>query len=41
MELLQHLLTKRPIGITLEIDEGQEVFDAKRSSLHPLFVSKA
>ena len=25
------------IGITLQIDEGQEVFDAKNSSLHPLF----
>ncbi len=30
-------LTKRPIGITLQIDEGPEVFDAKNSSLHPLF----
>ncbi len=25
------------IGITLQIDEGHEVFDAKNSSLHPLF----
>ena len=25
------------IGVTLQIDEGHEVFDAKNSSLHPLF----
>ena len=25
------------IGLTLQIDEGAEVFDAKHSSLHPLF----
>lgn len=25
------------IGITLQIDEGHEVFDAKNSSIHPLF----
>lgn len=30
-------LAQRPIGITLQIDEGPEVFDAKNSSLHPLF----
>lgn len=30
-------LAKRPIGITLQVDEGHEVFDAKSSSLHPLF----
>jgi 5-carboxymethyl-2-hydroxymuconate isomerase len=29
--------TSRPIGVTLQIDEGPEVFDAKNSSLHPLF----
>jgi 5-carboxymethyl-2-hydroxymuconate isomerase len=29
--------TARPIGVTLQIDEGPEVFDAKNSSLHPLF----
>lgn len=28
---------QRPIGVTLQIDEGPEVFDAKHSSLHPLF----
>lgn len=31
------LLASRYIGITLQIDEGPEVFDAKNSSLHPLF----
>jgi 5-carboxymethyl-2-hydroxymuconate isomerase len=30
-------LAQRPIGITLQIDEGPEVFDAKNSSLHPMF----
>jgi 5-carboxymethyl-2-hydroxymuconate isomerase len=30
-------LTSSHIGITLQIDEGPEVFDAKNSSLHPLF----
>jgi len=31
------LFAARHIGITLQIDEGQEVFDAKHSNLHPLF----
>jgi 5-carboxymethyl-2-hydroxymuconate isomerase len=31
------LLARRPVGVTLQIDEGPEVFDAKNSSLHPLF----
>ena len=26
-------LAKRPIGITVQVDEGTEVFDAKNSSL--------
>lgn len=30
-------LAQRPIGVTLQIDVGAEVFDAKNSSLHPLF----
>ena len=33
----QPVFTRRHIGITLQIDEGQEVFDAKHSNLHPLF----
>lgn len=31
------LLASRQIGVTLQIDEGPEVFDAKHSSIHPLF----
>lgn len=30
-------LAARPIGITVQVDEGHEVFDGKTSSLHPLF----
>jgi 5-carboxymethyl-2-hydroxymuconate isomerase len=30
-------LAERHIGVTLQIDEGTEVFDAKNSSIHPLF----
>ena len=33
-------LQSRPIGLTLQIDEGPEVYDAKVSSLHPLFASQ-
>ncbi len=28
---------KRLVGVTLQIDEGAEVFDARHSNLHPLF----
>jgi 5-carboxymethyl-2-hydroxymuconate isomerase len=31
------LMTRKHMGVTLQIDVGQEVFDAKHSSLHPLF----
>ena len=31
------LLPQRQVGFTLQIDEGAEIFDAKASSLHPLF----
>ena len=34
---LAPLLATRPVGVTLQIDEGPEVFDARNSSLHPLF----
>jgi 5-carboxymethyl-2-hydroxymuconate isomerase len=34
------LLATQHIGITLQIDVGAEVFDAKQSSLHPLFNKK-
>ena len=39
--LFAPLFPVRPIGVTLQIDEGPEVFDAKNSSLHPLFQKKA
>lgn len=35
------LLATRPMGVTLQIDEGPEVFDAKNSSLHPLFAPRS
>jgi 5-carboxymethyl-2-hydroxymuconate isomerase len=31
------VFAQRHIGITLQIDEGGEVFDGKHSNLHPLF----
>jgi 5-carboxymethyl-2-hydroxymuconate isomerase len=31
------LLAAMPLGVTLQIDVGDEVFDSKHSSLHPLF----
>ncbi|WP_028224070.1 5-carboxymethyl-2-hydroxymuconate isomerase [Paraburkholderia ferrariae] len=31
------LLARRHIGVTLQIDEGTEVFNSRTSSLHPLF----
>jgi 5-carboxymethyl-2-hydroxymuconate isomerase len=34
---LQPIFAQRHIGMTLQIDEGMEVFDAKHSNLHPLF----
>ncbi|MCG8295200.1 5-carboxymethyl-2-hydroxymuconate Delta-isomerase [Pseudomonas entomophila] len=35
---LDPLLARRPVGVTLQIDESQaQVYDAKHSSLHPLF----
>jgi len=34
---LAPLLARRPVGLTLQIDEGPEVFDAKFGNLHPLF----
>jgi len=35
------LFATRYVGVTLQIDEGQEVFDAKHSTIHPLFQRKA
>ncbi len=37
---LRHLasvIERRYVGVTLQVDEGHEVFDARRSSIHPLF----
>ena len=34
------IFASRAVGITLQIDEGAPVFDAKHSSLHPLFAGK-
>ena len=34
---LAPLLQKRLVGLTLQIDEGPEVFDAKFGNIHPLF----
>ncbi len=31
------VLAQRPLGLTLQIDEGPEVFDAKLGNLHVLF----
>ena len=39
-EELAPLLAKRPVGLTLQVDEGHEVFDAKLGNLHPLFAKK-
>jgi 5-carboxymethyl-2-hydroxymuconate isomerase len=33
------LFARAHVGVTLQIDEGAEVFDAKNSSLHPLFAA--
>jgi 5-carboxymethyl-2-hydroxymuconate isomerase len=34
---LEPVFESHHIGLTLQIDEGHEVFDAKHSNLHPLF----
>jgi 5-carboxymethyl-2-hydroxymuconate isomerase len=36
---LEPAFATRHIGLTVQVDEGQEVFDAKHSTLHPLFKS--
>jgi 5-carboxymethyl-2-hydroxymuconate isomerase len=36
-EHFKELLMHRHVGVTFQIDEGQEVFDVKLSSIHPLF----
>jgi 5-carboxymethyl-2-hydroxymuconate isomerase len=37
---LAPLLARRHVGLTLQIDEGAEVFDAKFGNLHALFAPK-
>ena len=39
-EELAQLLAARPVGLTLQVDEGHEIFDAKLGNLHPLFAKK-
>jgi 5-carboxymethyl-2-hydroxymuconate isomerase len=34
------VLARRAVGLTLQVDEGPEVFDAKFGNLHPLFAKK-
>lgn len=36
-EYFADILKTQHIGITVQVDEGHEVFDDKHSSLHPLF----
>lgn len=39
---LDGLLAQRPIGVTLQIDESTaQVYDAKHSTLHPLFTKNS
>ena len=39
-EQMAPVLAARPVGLTLQVDEGPEVFDAKLGNLHPLFAKK-
>ena len=39
-EHLAPVLERRPVGLTLQVDEGQEAFDGKFGNLHALFASK-
>ena len=34
---LQPLFETRHIGLTVQVDEGQELYDSKTSTIHPLF----
>lgn len=36
-ERIDPLMKDRHIGVTVNVDEGAEVFDAKHSTIHPLF----
>jgi 5-carboxymethyl-2-hydroxymuconate isomerase len=37
---LEPVLARRAVGLTLQIDEGPEVFDGKFGNLHPLFTPR-
>ena len=39
-EQMAPVLAEHPVGLTLQVDEGPEVFDAKLGNLHPLFAKK-
>ena len=39
-EELAPVLAARPVGLTLQVEEGHEVFDAKLGNLHALFAKK-
>jgi 5-carboxymethyl-2-hydroxymuconate isomerase len=38
-EGLACVMAQMPVGLTVQVDEGHEVFDAKHSTLHPLFAA--
>jgi len=37
---LAPLFEQRRLGLTLQVDEGTEVFDGKQSNLHPMFAQR-
>lgn len=37
---LEPVLAKRPLGLTFQLDEGQEAFDAKIGNLHAVFAKR-
>ena len=39
-EHLAPVLARRPVGLTLQVDEGHEAFDGKFGNLHALFNTK-
>jgi 5-carboxymethyl-2-hydroxymuconate isomerase len=39
-QFLEPVLAKRPLGLTFQIDEGHEVFDAKIGNLHDVFAKR-
>jgi len=37
---LEPVLARRPLGLTFQLDEGQEAFDAKIGNLHAVFAKR-